>query len=112
VNVDGKQTLSFYDVQPQILTRWTEHDPRLDLAEQILGLIALFALAVATFATAGSALAIGTLVVGLLAGAAAGAILATKAIIELIGTNKAPAIDALLMNSTSPMSWTGAKNFG
>lgn len=111
VNVGSKQTLSFYDIQPQALTQWTEHDPKFDLAEEILGLIALFALAIAAFATAGTALAIGALVVGLLAGAAAGAILATRAVIELIGTAKAPTIDALLMNSTSPISWTGAQTF-
>ena len=111
VNVGGKQTLAFYDIKPQALTRWTEHDPKLDLAAEILGLIALFALAVAAFATAGTALAVGALVIGLLAGAAAAGILLTKSVIELIGTAKAPTIDALLMNSTNPISWTGAESF-
>jgi len=111
VEAGGKQTLAFYNMRDPISTHSTEHDPRFKLAAEVLGLIALFAFAVATFATAGTALAVGALVIGLLAGAAAGGIMLTEAIIDLIGTDKAPTIDALLLNSTNPISWTGAEKF-
>ena len=110
-SISGKQTLEFYDTMPQVVTKWTTEEEGFTLAENILILISILGLAVASFATAGTALAVGALVVGLLAGAAAGGILLTKSIIKFVGTSRAPTIDALLINSTSPIAWTGADGF-
>jgi Clostridium P-47 protein len=111
VNAGGVQTLAFYDVRPQIVTKWSENDPGFGITEIILGVIAVIALAIAAVATAGTALAVAALVIGLLAGAAAGGILLTKTIIDQIGTDNAPSIGTLAMNSTAPITWTGDKAF-
>jgi hypothetical protein len=111
VNAGGAQTLAFYDTRPQIVTKWSDNDRGFETAEIVLAVIAGIALIVAAVATAGTALAAGALIIGLLAGAASGAILVTRTIIDQIGTGHAPTIDALLMNSTAPVSWTGGKAF-
>jgi hypothetical protein len=99
--------LAFYDVQPQIVTKWPENDPAFHIMETVLGIIAAIAFVVVGIATFGAAFVVGAIIIGLLAGAVA----LTKMIIDEIGTANAPASGALVLNSTAPITWTGDKAF-
>lgn len=103
---DNTQTLSFNDTRPAITNHWTEQSSDISLAEKVLGIIALVA-AVAAVLTGGAAIGVAALVIGLVAGI----MTVTTTMLEAVHKNDAPAITAMLLDSTAPINWGDTTDF-
>ncbi|MEM5428787.1 TULIP family P47-like protein [Cupriavidus oxalaticus] len=104
---DGTQTLGFFDSRPAVKTHWTQASPGIEITEEILGIVALLLAAVAVVVSGGAAIGAVALIVGLVAGV----MTLTTTIIESVGNNDAPSIDALVLDSTASITWPDSKDF-
>lgn len=103
--LDHGQTLNYYNIRPAEENHWT--DNKLANTEWWLNIFAIVAGAILTIVSLGSAVGIAALIVILVAG---GMTLATT-IIQDVGKNNAPAIDALVLDSTAAIEWSDPKDF-
>ena len=104
---DGTQTLGFRDSRPTITNHWTQEDPGIQITEELLGIAALLLAAVAVVVTGGAAIGVAALIVGL----AVGVMDLTTDLIQDAGKDDAPAINALVLNCTIPITWPDSKDF-
>lgn len=104
---DGTQTLGFSDSRPAITNHWTEADQGIEITEEILGIAALLLAVVATVVTGGAAIGIAAMIVGLVVGVMS----VTVTSIEDAGKDDAPAIGALVLDSTAAIVWPDSKDF-
>ena len=108
---DGTQTLGFSDSRPAQVNHWTDSDHGFGVAEEILAVVAVVAMLVAIVATAGTATVAVALIIGLVAGVAGSAILLATTVSDMVDKNDAPAIDAMVVNSTAPIVWADSGDF-
>ena len=104
---DGTQTLSFVDARPAIQNHWTQTSEVIQIAEEVLAIIAAVVAAIAIVVSGGTALVVIVLIVGL----AAGIMSLTTDIIQDVGQNDGPAIDKLVLNASAAITWPDSKDF-
>jgi hypothetical protein len=104
---DESQTLGYFDRRPAITNHWPEADPGIEITEDIFGVIALIAVAIALVVTDGAAIGAVALVMGLVAGV----MMLTTTIIQMVGKDDAPAINSLVLDATVPIVWRDSKDF-
>ncbi|MDH5773383.1 MAG: TULIP family P47-like protein [Nitrospirota bacterium] len=104
---DGTQTLGYEPTRTVPPAHWTTKDPGIEITEEILGLVALIATAIAIVVTAGAAIPVIAMIIGL----AAGVMALTTTIIEDVGNGDAPAIGDLVLNASAAIIWPDSKDF-
>jgi hypothetical protein len=104
---DGTQTLTFVNARPAIQNNWTQTSPGIQIAEDILAVIAAIVAAIAIVVSGGTALVVIVMIVGL----AAGLMALTTDIIQDVGQNDGPAIDSLVLNASAAITWPDSKGF-
>lgn len=104
---DGTQSLKFVEAQTAVIEHYTHKSAGIEIAEILLGIITVIGVVIAGVLTDGAAFVAAAVIIGALGGLAA----AAPAIIALVDEGDAPSIDALLLNTTGPITWPGSKDF-
>ena len=107
ITPNGKQTLAFQEVGTPVESNWTEKSEAFVILQWMEVAVGALATIVLGFMTAGAGFVVGAIIIGALVG------LATQVpgIISTIGTDDAPDLTLLSMNSTDPITWQDSKNF-
>lgn len=106
---DGTQTL-VYQADPDstpTTTHWTATSPGIEIAKELVAIIAFIVAIIVGILTDGAGLVPALLVAGLLVGSFDEGV----KIAEAIGTDDAPSMDLLVLNSTDPVVWTDSGDF-
>jgi hypothetical protein len=101
------QTLVYNEVGSGSEEHGTHTSPGVEIAEWMIGIIAVIALVILGILTDGAAFFIGALIIGMLAGLAA----ATPTIVELVNTDDSPSVDLLAFNISNPIKWADSKDY-
>lgn len=98
---DGSQTLRYVEAQPASIQHSTEQAPGIEILKWMLIAATAIGVIVAGVLTDGAAFVVAAVVIGALGGLAA----ATPDIIATANTDDSPSVDALVANTTSPITW-------
>jgi hypothetical protein len=104
---DGTQTIGFKDAQPSVTNHWTEQAEAITVGEEILAIAAIVAAVIVGIVTAGAGFAVAALIIGIVAGIA----YLTTTLIETVGNDDAPPIDAVVLDCTAPIVWSDSGDF-
>ena len=104
---DGMQTLSFYEARPSTADNGVEHDKWVtDLGNAVL-FITTVGVIIATVLSDGALFGVSMMVWGVVNGA----FQATVGIIDAVARHQAPAITEMILNITSPITWSNSRDF-
>lgn len=101
------QTLQFVEAQPADIQHVIHQSEGSIITQIIIAIVATIALIILTIATAGAALIVGGLIIGLILGAD----MIVPDVIEAVNTDTSPSIDLLLINAVAPIKWTASSDF-
>ena len=109
---DGTQTISYEESRDATVdTPWTTFSSGIEIGKIILEIFAAIVTLVLTVLTAGAFLVVALIIVGLVMGLAIAAPDIVAAVLKKDTLNDVPPIDLLVLNSTAPITWSGASDF-
>lgn len=101
------QTLQFVESQPADIQHVIHRSEGSIITELIIAIVAAVALIILTIVTGGATFIVGGLIIGLILGLD----MLVPDVIEAVNTDDSPAIDLLLINAVSPITWTDSSDF-
>ncbi|PRY27013.1 P-47 protein [Spirosoma oryzae] len=101
------QTLQFVEAQPADVQHVIHQSEGSIITQLVIAIVAAIALIILTVVTAGAALVVGGLIIGLILGAD----MIVPDVIQDVNTDTSPSIDLLLINAVAPIKWTASSDF-
>jgi hypothetical protein len=107
----GGKTLQLVDSQPAESNHWQEIDPGVQVAEWIVAAAGVIAGIALSSVSGGLSLALGTMLVGVLTGLAAGTPDIIASVLGQELSAAAPSVDGLVFGATNFINWPGGQVF-
>ena len=104
---NGNQTLAFQQVGTPVTSHWTTQSEGFKWLHALEIVIGIVGIAILGTMTAGVGFVVGAIIIGALIGTATN----IENILGVIGTDDAPDLTLLTMNSTGPITWLDTKVF-
>jgi hypothetical protein len=101
------QTLQFVEAQAADVQHVIHQSEGSIITQLVIAIVAAIALIILTVVTAGAALVVGGLIIGLILGAD----MIVPDVIQDVNTDTSPSIDLLLINAVAPIKWTASSDF-